>query len=363
MALLIGLGDFGLGDMMQKVQDLYNLLLDLCQDQLAWENVINKPTTLAGFGITDAYTQNQIATLLEGYAEKIHSHTFASLTEKPTTLAGFGVTDAYTTEQVDDFLDKKSNLNHTHSLEDIIDVQDIFDLLKFSIITELPSSPTPETLQFVRNSGAAKVTMFLIDASGNPVEMDYVNYQTFTTSLAGKQNKLSGPTSHYTRGDGSTALLNKAAVGLGNIPNLPPNEWPIPDEQAIINSQKANDYDVLKKTGNQVKTSGTLTFMESPEVPVATQPGQAINFGQVQTLISEETDGKSYVEIFGNGTDSSYTIEHGLGTKAIVPSFFNLLTGKVVHLGAEFPDDDTIVVTTSKPAAVNKYQLTLIRQW
>jgi hypothetical protein len=42
------------------------------------------PTTLAGYGITDA-------------APLSHTHTFASLTSKPTTISGYGITDAVST--------------------------------------------------------------------------------------------------------------------------------------------------------------------------------------------------------------------------------------------------------------------------
>jgi phage-related tail fiber protein len=48
---------------------------------VAWSGVSSKPTTLAGYGISDA-------------AASSHVHTFASLTSKPTTLAGYGITDA-----------------------------------------------------------------------------------------------------------------------------------------------------------------------------------------------------------------------------------------------------------------------------
>lgn len=46
-----------------------------------FSTLTGKPTTLAGYGITDA-------------AASSHTHTFASLTGKPTTLAGYGITDA-----------------------------------------------------------------------------------------------------------------------------------------------------------------------------------------------------------------------------------------------------------------------------
>jgi hypothetical protein len=49
-------------------------------------SLTSKPTTLSGYGITDA-------------ASSGHTHTFASLTSKPTTLSGYGITDAATAAQ------------------------------------------------------------------------------------------------------------------------------------------------------------------------------------------------------------------------------------------------------------------------
>lgn len=46
-------------------------------------SVTSKPTTLAGYGITDASINT-------------HTHTFTSLTSRPTTLSGYGITDAAT---------------------------------------------------------------------------------------------------------------------------------------------------------------------------------------------------------------------------------------------------------------------------
>jgi hypothetical protein len=50
----------------------------------AWSTITATPTTLAGYGITDA-------------AASSHSHTFSSITSKPTTLSGYGITDGVTT--------------------------------------------------------------------------------------------------------------------------------------------------------------------------------------------------------------------------------------------------------------------------
>lgn len=53
--------------------------------------ILNKPTTLSGYGITNAYplTGNP-----SGFLTSIPAQSFSSLTGKPTTLAGYGITDS-----------------------------------------------------------------------------------------------------------------------------------------------------------------------------------------------------------------------------------------------------------------------------
>ena len=115
----------------------------------AFANLTSKPTTLSGYGITDAVAAN--AAITAGTATKItydakglvtagttlsasdipsldagkitsgtfgiariptgttsttvalgdHTHTFSQITSKPTTIAGYGITDAYTETEVD----------------------------------------------------------------------------------------------------------------------------------------------------------------------------------------------------------------------------------------------------------------------
>jgi phage-related tail fiber protein len=56
---------------------------------VAWSGVSNKPTTIAGYSITDAYTKTETNSLLSAKADDA------------TTLAGYGITDAYTKVQAD----------------------------------------------------------------------------------------------------------------------------------------------------------------------------------------------------------------------------------------------------------------------
>ena len=84
----------------------------------SFSEITGKPTTLAGYGVTDgvntvtlsgsgnavtsASIDGHTLTLTKGSTFSLsgHTHTFASLTSKPTTIAGYGITDAYTKAQV-----------------------------------------------------------------------------------------------------------------------------------------------------------------------------------------------------------------------------------------------------------------------
>jgi len=60
----------------------------------SFENLTGKPSTLQGYGITDA-------------ASSIHSHEFSTITNKPTTLSGYGIADSYDKTQIDTLLSGK----------------------------------------------------------------------------------------------------------------------------------------------------------------------------------------------------------------------------------------------------------------
>ena len=69
-----------------KTNQLAEAISNLVTSGANWSKITGKPTTLAGYGITDAYTKTEAGT------------SFAS---KATTLAGYGITDAYTATQSD----------------------------------------------------------------------------------------------------------------------------------------------------------------------------------------------------------------------------------------------------------------------
>jgi hypothetical protein len=55
---------------------------------LAWSKLTGTPATIGGYGITDFNSLGDAR-----WSVLAHTHTFASLTSKPTTISGFGITD------------------------------------------------------------------------------------------------------------------------------------------------------------------------------------------------------------------------------------------------------------------------------
>ena len=77
-------------------------------ETVKWENIIGAPTSIEGYGITDAYTMNEIDTKLQEIDVDVK---WNDISDKPTTIGGYGITDAYTTNdvytklEVDDIID------------------------------------------------------------------------------------------------------------------------------------------------------------------------------------------------------------------------------------------------------------------
>ena len=69
----------------------------------AFSSLTGKPTTVAGYGITDALTSVSFAqvtgkpTTVAGYGitDALTSVTFGIIQNRPTTIAGYGITDAF----------------------------------------------------------------------------------------------------------------------------------------------------------------------------------------------------------------------------------------------------------------------------
>lgn len=67
-------------------------------DNIDFTNIINRPTTVAGYGITDAADQTYVDNAILLGTQSI---SWTNITNSPNTLAGYGITDAATTAYVD----------------------------------------------------------------------------------------------------------------------------------------------------------------------------------------------------------------------------------------------------------------------
>lgn len=68
-------------------------------ETVKWENIVGAPTTISGYGITDAYTMDEIDNKLQEIDVDVDID-WNDINNKPTTIGGYGITDAYTTNDV-----------------------------------------------------------------------------------------------------------------------------------------------------------------------------------------------------------------------------------------------------------------------
>ena len=94
--------------------------------EVDWEDVNNKPTTILGYGITDVYTKTEVDNLVDNFDEHIQNNVIhvtqedkdlwnsvSGISEEiewdrivntPTTVSGYGITDVYTKTETDNLL-------------------------------------------------------------------------------------------------------------------------------------------------------------------------------------------------------------------------------------------------------------------
>jgi hypothetical protein len=287
MGLLVGVGDFGIGDLIAKAQNLYDLLADLCNGQLKFSDILETPDTLAGYGITDAYTIAQIDDLLANKADNDFQYSYNDLLDLPTNLAQSGILDVFTKTEVQELIADLAIGEHTHTIADITGLPEALSALEWKQVSTMPGTIQQGTIYVVEESGKFTLQVGSRTNPGQALILDAITAAAFATGLAAKQNKLTGTDQQYVKGDGTYGAFNKATIGLGNIPNLAPANWPISDAALLALQGKANDSDVLKKTGNQTKSSGILTFANSPVVPMPTGSSDAANKGYVDMAVEE----------------------------------------------------------------------------
>ena len=94
-------------------------------DTVRWEDIVGVPTTLGGYGITDAYTTDEVDTKLENVDIE-----WSDIHSIPTTVEGYGITDAYTSSEIDSALSnvgvKWENIDNTPTTVEGYEISDAY---------------------------------------------------------------------------------------------------------------------------------------------------------------------------------------------------------------------------------------------
>ena len=177
-------------------------------DTTALNNKADKATTLAGYGIGDAYTKGEVDNALNSKADKA------------TTLAGYGIADAYSKGEVDNALNNKADKATTlagYGIADAYSKGEVDNALnnKADKATTLAGYGITDayTKGEVDNAVAGAVT-----TAGNNVDTKLTEYAKTTyvdTEVGKKADKATtlagyGITDAYTKGEVDTRLDKKA---------------------------------------------------------------------------------------------------------------------------------------------------------
>ncbi|MCE7038997.1 hypothetical protein [Dyadobacter sp. CY312] len=150
-------------------------------------------------------------------------------------------------------------------------------------VVNFPAVPTPGRRYNKKAPSDTGYRPALTNAAGVLIQLDAPTVAEMAAGLDLKQNLIPvGPAGSYYADDKTWKLLNKGAVGLGNVDNTSDANKPLSTAVVAALALKANDADVVKLTGNQT-VAGIKTFSASPVVPNASNANQAAAYGQVTT--------------------------------------------------------------------------------
>lgn len=171
---------------------------------IGWTQLTGTPTTIAGYGITDAYTKTEVDALLDALSfadidgsiadaqvpesavtqhEAALSIGWSQLTSVPTTLAGYGITDAYTKSATDTLLAAKADSATTLAGYGITDAytKSAVDALLAALTTGDLTDWPADAAGVLTNDGAGTLTW---EAAGSGGDLDDLGDVVITSATA-----------------------------------------------------------------------------------------------------------------------------------------------------------------------------------
>ena len=158
--------------------------------------------------------------------------------------------------------------------------------IKFYAVEALPAtlSPSDDGIYFVK-SRTSIVFKYYVVSKGRAYEIDAVTTDRLVQALSTKFDKPNGTQFQYIKGDGTYGLMNKEAVGLGNVDNTSDLNKPISTATQLALDKKADDNKVVHIEGYELIT-GDKEFSKhvlNPTYP--TDPTHLVNKGYVDDVI------------------------------------------------------------------------------
>ena len=160
----------------------------LSASEVDWEDIINTPTTVSGYGIVDVYTKTEVNGLIEPFEEHLNDSVihvtqedknfwnslsasevdWKDIINTPTTVSGYGITDAYTKTEVDGLIEPFEE----HLIDDVIHVT--------QNDKNLWNSVSGKVEKYIVNVGIAGQNSFSIN---NPTNSTDISYTVFDNIL------------------------------------------------------------------------------------------------------------------------------------------------------------------------------------
>lgn len=260
--------------------------------ETAVEGKADKSTTLAGYGITDAYTASTIdgklANKADASAVSELTSTVAGKADKATSLAGYGIQDAYTKTEVDAKVSsvykyKGSVANEAALPQEDQVVGDVYN------VEDTGMNVAWDGTKWDKLGSTVDLSAYMTTETANST------FATITT-VNGKADKATtlqgyGITDAYTKTEADTAFMNSAEVESA----ITAKGYATTTAMNAALSSKANSADVY------TKTVADSTFLK--EIPA-------------EYITETELNAKNYA-VKGT-TLASYGITNALATDSVI---------------------------------------------
>jgi len=293
-----------------------------------WSQISNIPTTLSGYGITDAwttgetitylnnnyyttaqtYTQTEIDNILNGYETIVHAQgtyqTIIGMSEYYTSAQTDALlTNYYTSGETDTLLTNYSLTSHTHTLSGLTDV----DLNNYSVLA------SGDTLIYKNGNWVNSAVTISVDMS---------NYYTITQvdTIIDNLSGFTGLTNLHEMNDvdsGITAALNGQALGWDSSLGLWTNIDVAIDLSAYYTSSQTDAlfYNSAQTNALFSSTAHTHALSGLSDVDSGATDGQYLQYsaGTWSPATSSAIDG-AYVHLTGDTMSGNLVFDFMSGT-------------------------------------------------